>query len=98
MEGTTIQGYSQGHLIVPYNRTIFIKETSCFRCFYTNSTFMPSWEGWIGTENSAPGVGEVPAVTQDAPGTSRSTVEDAQGSSTPVEHSETDDDAPGMSP
>ena len=53
---------------MPYKGTIFMKETSCFRCFYTNSTFEPSCEGWIDMEMPAPWTRKVAAVTQDAPG------------------------------
>ena len=51
---------------MPYNGTIFIKETSSFCCFYTNSTFKASCEGWIDIWADM-----VPAVTHDAPGSSR---------------------------
>ena len=42
-----------------------------FPCFYTNSTFKTSCDGWIDTGIPALWADEVPAVTQDAPRLSR---------------------------
>ena len=56
---------------MPYNGTIFMKETSSFSSFYTNSSFNPSCEGWVDMEIPSPWADNVPAVTQVAPVSSR---------------------------